>query len=126
MKQNFIAQMTPTEGADVGEAWEEYIEREKRKELDAIIKEESLKDKATYDFMTRAFMDGYVTETGTGIAQILPPMNPFMPDSGAKKQTVIDRLKAYLQKFLNTSENSNVVSMYPTSVQELPMAAEEK
>ena len=51
-------------------------------------------------------MDGYVTETGTGIAKILPASNPFLPESGEKKQTVIDKLKAYLQKFLNTTENN--------------------
>ena len=30
----------------------------------------------TEDFMERAFADGYVTETGTGIAHILPPPDP--------------------------------------------------
>lgn len=54
--------------------------------------------------MKRAFADGYVTETGTGIARILPPSNPFLPESGEKKQTVIEKLKAYLNKFLNTNE----------------------
>ena len=48
--------------------------------------------------------DGFVTETGTGIAKILPPSNPFLPESGEKKQTVIEKLKEYLNKFLNTNE----------------------
>ena len=73
-------------------------------QLQAIIKEEKLKPQETEAFMQRAFQDGYVTETGTGIAKILPPSNPFLPESGEKKQTVIDKLKAYLNKFLNTSE----------------------
>ena len=30
----------------------------------------------TEDFMERAFADGYVTETGTGIAHILLPPDP--------------------------------------------------
>ena len=51
--------------------------------------------------MERAFADGYVTETGTGITNILPPSNPFLPESGEKKQTVIDKLKAYLSRFSN-------------------------
>ena len=102
--EKFIDQMTPQAGSDVGEEWEQYIEREKKAELDAIIHEENLKPQETVDFMRRAFMDGYVTETGTGIAKILPPTNPFLPESGEKKQTVIDRLKAYLQKFMNTND----------------------
>ena len=88
----------------MGAKWEEYIEREKKEQLDAIIAEENLKPAETEAFVKRAFADGYVTETGTGIAQILPPTNPFLPESGEKKQTVIDKLKRYLTKFLNTSE----------------------
>jgi type I restriction enzyme R subunit len=106
--EKFIDQMTPEKGADVGEQWEAYIEREKKAELDAIITEERLKPKETEAFMQRAFADGYVTETGTGIAKILPPTNPFLPESGEKKLTVIERLKDYLQKFIGTTAQVNL------------------
>ena len=96
--------MTPVKGKDVGVEWEQFIEQEKREQLNAIIAEEHLKPQETSDFMERAFADGYVTETGTGIAKILPPTNPFLPESGKKKQTVIEKLKAYLRKFINTTE----------------------
>ena len=99
--EKFIQQMTPEKGSDVGNEWEQYIEAEKRKQLGKIIEEEHLKAAETEDFMERAFADGYVTETGTGIANILPPSNPFLPESGEKKQTVIDKLKAYLSRFSN-------------------------
>ena len=99
--EKFIQQMAPEKGADVGHDWETYIEEEKRKQLSKIIEEEHLKAAETEDFMERAFADGYVTETGTGIAHILPPSNPFLPESGEKKQTVIEKLKAYLNKFSN-------------------------
>lgn len=102
--EKFIERMTPEKGADVGVKWEEYIENEKKEQLDTIIAEEQLKPAETEAFVKRAFADGYVTETGTGIAQILPPTNPFLPESGEKKQTVIDKLKRYLNKFLNTNE----------------------
>ena len=84
---------------------EQYIEQEKREQLENIISEEQLKPDETRAFMQRAFMEGYVAEKGTGIARILPPTNPFLPESGQKKQTVIDRLKAYLQRFLGTSDS---------------------
>ena len=96
--------MTPEGDVDVDTRWEAYIEQEKKEQLDAIISQERLKPQETEAFMQRAFQDGYVTETGTGIARILPPVNPFLPESGAKKQTVIERLKAYLLKFLNTND----------------------
>lgn len=100
----FIESMTPERGENVGDDWEAFIAQEKKAQLDAIIAEEHLKPAETEAFVQRAFKDGYVTETGTGIAKILPPVNPFLPESGEKKQTVIDKLKAYLNKFLNTTE----------------------
>ena len=102
--ERFIMQMTPDKGPDVGEEWEKYIEQEKKIQLNTIIAEENLRPAETEAFMQRAFADGYVTETGTGIAKILPPANPFLPESGEKKQTVIEKLKAYLNKFLNTND----------------------
>lgn len=118
--EKFIEQMTPEKGKDVGSEWEQYIEQEKKKRLDAIITEEKLKPAETEAFMKRAFADGYVTETGTGIACILPPSNPFLPESGEKKQTVIEKLKAYLNKFLGATEDSDYnqvsISRKPASV----------
>lgn len=83
--EKFIERMTPEKGNDVGAEWEKYIEQEKREQLDAIIAEEHLKPQETVAFIARAFADGYVTETGTGIAKILPPSNPFLTESGEKK-----------------------------------------
>ena len=110
--EKFIMQMTPEKGKDVGDEWEQYIEQEKKEQLDAIINEEHLKPKETADFMQRAFADGYVTETGTGIAKILPPSNPFLPESGEKKQTVIEKLKDFLNKFLGAVEDSDTTQLF--------------
>ena len=102
--ERFIERMTPEKGKDMGDEWVKYIEQEKARELETIINEENLKEPETKAFVERAFKDGYVTETGTGIAKILPPTNPFLPESGEKKQIVIEKLKRYLSKFLNTVE----------------------
>jgi type I restriction enzyme R subunit len=102
--QKCIDRMTPEGGSSVENDWKEFIDQEKIEQLDAIIEEEHLKPQETRAIIDRAFKDGYITETVTGIAKILPPSNPFLPESGEKKQTVIDKLKAYLNKFLNTSE----------------------
>ena len=129
----FIDSVNPESNIDIGTEWEQFIEKEKREQLDAIIEEENLNDKKTYDFMSRAFNDGYVTETGTGIVQILPASNPFLPESAEKKQTVLDKLKAYLHRFLGTSEDKvEVIPMHHETVpyklveesEELQIAAE--
>ena len=106
--ERFLERMTPQGSGNVGTQWEDYIEQEKKEQLDAIIKEERLKREETIDFIRRAFDDGYVTETGTGIAKILPPSNPFLPESGEKKQEVINKLKDYLKRFMGTVEPVNI------------------
>ena len=103
--EKFIERMTPQGIGNVGNQWEAYIEQEKKEQLEAIISEERLKPNETLAFIKRAFADGYVTETGTGIAKILPPTNPFLPESGEKKQIVINKLKEYLKRFMGTVEN---------------------
>ena len=113
--EKFIESMTPEKGKNVGNDWETFIAEEKRRQLDAIIADEHLKPKETESFMQRAFKDGFVTETGTGIAKILPPVNPFLPESGEKKQNVIEKLKAYLQKFMGLTEE--VETQKPKPVQ---------
>ena len=113
--EKFIESMTPEKGKNVGNDWEAFIAEEKKRQLDAIIADEHLKPKETESFMQRAFKDGFVTETGTGIAKILPPVNPFLPESGEKKQNVIEKLKAYLQKFMGLTEE--VETQKPKPVQ---------
>ncbi len=131
--ESFINRINPESGNDIGAEWEQYIEEEKREQLEAIIEEENLERQKTQAFMQRAFSDGYVTETGTGIVQILPASNPFLPESAEKKRTVLEKLKAYLQRFLGTSEDSaEVIPMHhdvvPYTIEEeeeaLPLAAE--
>jgi type I restriction enzyme R subunit len=99
--EKFIDQMTPEKGADVGEQWEAYIEREKKAELDAIITEENLRKEAAYEFMSRAFSEGYVTETGTAMTEVLPPMGLFGKGNkrAIKKATVLKKLKEYFDRF---------------------------
>ena len=111
--EKFIESMTPEKGKNVGNDWETFIAEEKKRQLDAIIADEHLKPKETETFMQRAFKDGFVTETGTGIAKILPPVNPFLPESGEKKQNVIEKLKAYLQKFMGLTEEVEIQKPKP-------------
>ena len=111
--EKFIESMTPEKDKNVGNDWEAFIAEEKKRQLDAIIADEHLKPKETETFMQRAFKDGFVTETGTGIAKILPPVNPFLPESGEKKQNVIEKLKAYLQKFMGLTEEVEIQKPKP-------------
>ena len=99
--EKFIERMSPKKGGSVEDEWELFVAQEKQRQLRAIIEEEHLKAAETEEFMERAFAEGYVAETGTGIARILPPSNPFLPESGEKKQVVIEKLKDFLNRFSN-------------------------
>ena len=94
-----------------------------------IISEERLKPDETLAFIKRAFADGYVTETGTGIAKILPPTNPFLPESGEKKQIVINKLKDYLKRFTGTVEpvtiNVTIENHYHGNIDQLTINSEQ-
>ena len=126
--EKFIERMTPQGSGNVGNQWEAYIEQEKKEQLDTIISEERLKPDETLAFIKRAFADGYVTETGTGIAKILPPTNPFLPESGEKKQIVINKLKDYLKRFTGTVEpvtiNVTIENHYHGNIDQLTINSE--
>ena len=127
--EKFIERMTPQGIGNVGNQWEAYIEQEKKEQLDTIISEERLKPDETLAFIKRAFADGYVTETGTGIAKILPPTNPFLPESGEKKQIVINKLKDYLKRFTGTVEpitiNVTIENHYHGNIDQLTINSEQ-
>lgn len=88
---------------DVAHEWRAHIAAQREAELERIIAEESLKPNETRAFIATAFRDGQVRVTGTAITAILPPTSRFTQGSnrGAKKQTVIDRLTAFFDRFFD-------------------------
>jgi type I restriction enzyme R subunit len=86
---------------DVDDHWREFIQAQKEKELESIILEENLNPVATRAFIDNAFRDGVVSTSGTAITKVLPPVSRFSPDGGhsAKKQTVIDKLQIFFERY---------------------------
>lgn len=107
----FIERMTPKSNdpihveGDISDEWSTYIEEEREKELSQIIADEKLNDSETRKFIDQAFADGYVTTTGVAITKVLPPMPIFGGNTNreAKKISVIERIKAFFDKFYNIS-----------------------
>ena len=65
---------------------------------------EKLKEEETRAFVAGAFRDGGIKTTGTDIDRILPAVSRFGSKSGnrkAKKETVIEKLKAFFERFWN-------------------------
>jgi type I restriction enzyme R subunit len=98
--EQFIALLTPVTNVD--DDWRKFVEEKKIEELNCIILDENLNKVETETFVKNAFRDGFILETGTAITKLLPPLNPFAPDNqyATKKQTVIEKLKSFLERFL--------------------------
>ena len=102
--ETFIAGINDVD--DVMEEWRGFVAAEREKELDQIIQEEKLKEPETRRFLENAFRDGEIKTTGTDIDKLMPPVSRF-GGGGArakKKQTVIDKLKRFFEKFFGIGE----------------------
>ena len=96
--ENFINGINEVE--DVMGEWNDFVDKEREQELAQIIADERLKPQETRDFIETAFRDGEVKTTGTDIDNIMPPVSRFGGSGrAAKKQTVIEKLKAFFEKY---------------------------
>ena len=102
--ETFIAGINDVD--DVMAEWHGFVAEEREKELTQIIQEEKLKEPETRKFLENAFRDGEIKTTGTDIDKLMPPVSRF-GGGGArakKKQTVIDKLKGFFEKFIGIGE----------------------
>ena len=84
----------------VMEDWRTYVMEEKEKALASIVAEENLKPDETEQFVASTFRDGRLKTTGTAIDAILPPVRRFGGGRAEKKRSVIEKLKAFFEKFM--------------------------
>ena len=84
----------------VMEDWRTYVTEEKEKALASIVAEENLKPDETGRFVASTFRDGRLKTTGTAIDAILPPVRRFGGGRAEKKRSVIEKLKAFFEKFM--------------------------
>ena len=104
----FIAGVNEVE--DVMNEWNTFVAEQREKELMQIIKEERLKPDETRRFLSMTFREGEVKTVGTDIDKILPPMSRFGGGNRAqKKQGIIDRLKAFFQKYFGIGRSPQFV-----------------
>ena len=96
--ETFIAGINDV--SDVMLEWRTFVAEEKERQLAAIIDEENLKNDETRRFMGIAFRDGSVKTTGMDIDRMMPPISRFgSSNRAAKKQTVIEKLQAFFERF---------------------------
>ncbi len=101
--ENFIHSLSPSSKVD--DDWHAFVDAKKVEEINNIITDEGLNKDETFNFMNNAFQDGYVQITGTAITKVLPPVSRFTPtgDRTKKRETVIEKLSAFFNKFWDIS-----------------------
>ncbi len=86
---------------DVEKDWKDFVQNQKERDLQTIIKDEKLKCEEAQKFIENSFRDGGIKTSGTDLDKILPPISRFSigVNRALKKQTVIDKLKAFFEKY---------------------------
>ena len=126
--ENFISGINEVD--DVMVEWRSFVAGEREKQLVQIIAEERLKETETRKFLEDSFRNGEIKTTGTDIEKILPPVSRFGGSNRAqKKQTVIDKLKAFFERFFGLGDSSfakldNLEIRYEDSTAETLVVAE--
>ena len=132
-KKELIEDFLQTINADsnVQDDWQTFVREQQITDLNEVIETEKLKPEATRTFISNAFRDGSIKTTGTDIDRILPPMSRFGGGGNReeKKQTVLDKLKEFFDKYFGLGINSFADDQnvsYEQTEQDVPMAAEEQ
>ena len=84
---------------DILEAFYEYAKIEKEQKINELISEENLKEKSK-KFIEKSISRGYVTQGGTELDDVLPPVGRRGGAREAKKQSVLSKLKDIVKVFV--------------------------
>ncbi|MFV2683306.1 HsdR family type I site-specific deoxyribonuclease, partial [Escherichia coli] len=85
--------------ASVIDAFFTFAQREQQREAEALIKEENLNEEAAKRYIRTSLKREYATENGTELNETLPRLSPLNPQYKTKKQTVFQKISAFIEKF---------------------------
>ena len=85
--------------ASIIEAFFTFAQREQQREAEALIKEENLNEDAAKRYIRTSLKREYATENGTELNETLPRLSPLNPQYKTKKQTVFQKISAFIEKF---------------------------
>lgn len=85
--------------AGIIDAFFTFAQREQQREADALIKEENLNEEAARRYIRTSLKREYATENGTELNATLPKLSPLNPQYKTKKQTVFQKIGAFIEKF---------------------------
>ena len=85
--------------ASIIEAFFSFAQAEQQREAEELISAEKLNVEAAKRYITASLKREYASENGTELNAILPKMSPLNPEYLSKKQSVFQKMAAFVEKF---------------------------
>lgn len=85
--------------ANIIEAFFMFAQKEQKREAEELIEEEGLNVEAAKRYIHASLRREYASENGTELYEILPRMSPLNAKYLTKKQTVFQKISAFIDKF---------------------------
>lgn len=85
--------------ASVIEAFFTYAQAEQQREAQELINDEDLNAEAARRYLMNSLKRGLASENGTELNATLPKMSPLNPQYLSKKQSVLQKISAFVEKF---------------------------
>jgi type I restriction enzyme R subunit len=85
--------------ASIIEAFFSFAQTEQKREADELINTENLNEEAAKRYILTSLRREYASENGTELNEILTKMSPLNPQYLTKKQSVFQKISAFVDKF---------------------------
>ena len=90
--------------AGIIESFFQFAQKEQQKEADELISSEGLNINAAKRYINVSLKRGYASEQGTDLNDALPKMSPLNPQYLTKKQSIFQKIVAFVEKFVGIGE----------------------
>ena len=85
--------------ASIIDAFFSFAQSEQKREAEELIDDERLNEEAAKRYILNSLKREYASENGTELNEILPKMSPLNPQYLTKKQSVFQKIAAFVDKF---------------------------
>lgn len=85
--------------AGIIEAFFTFAQAEQEREAEALIRSEGLNEEPARRYISTSLKREYASENGTELNAVLPKMSPLNPQYRTKKQSVFEKIAAFVEKF---------------------------
>ena len=91
--------------ASIIDAFFSFAQKEQKREVSELITDEALNEDAAKRYITASLKREYASENGTELNEILPKVSPLNPQYLSKKQSVFQKISAFVEKFKGVGGN---------------------